>query len=141
MGKIATLAEHWANFERDEGIAAPMRELASHEALHATRKDGGDTRGDELHADALGKWDGEPKRLWETNQRDLPEEDPRRMSNEEVRNLILDEAADYIRDKKGKVPGDGTVEGHIRRWRREAGMSNQRRRRAVGDIQGRRRIG
>ena len=130
MDKIAALAAHWATFERDEGAAAPKRELASYEALHATRKGGGDDRGAQLHAEALSKWDDEPMRLWKINQRDLPVEDPRRMTNEEVRDLILEEAADFIRDKKGKVAKSGTVEGHIRRWRRGAGMSNQKRRRA-----------
>jgi hypothetical protein len=130
MEKIAALAAHWAAFERDEGAAAPRRELASYEALHATRKGGGDDRGAQLHADALAKWDGEPKRLWEVSQRDLPLDDPRRLTNDQVRDLILDEAADFIMDKKGIVPSSGTVEGHIRRWRRAAGMSNEKRRRA-----------
>jgi hypothetical protein len=129
MEKIAYLAAHWATFERGEGAAAPMRELASYEALHATRKNGGDTTGDQLHAEALAKWDDEPMRLWAINQRDLPLEHLYRMTNDQVRDLILDEAADFIQDKKGKLPSSGTVEGHIRRWRREAGMLNERRHR------------
>ena len=128
MEKIAALAARWATFERNEGTAAPRRELASYEALHATRKGGGDDRGAQLHADALAKWDDEPMRLWKINQRDLPVE--RRMSNEQVINLILDEASDFIKDKNGKVASSGTVEGHIRRWRRAAGMSSTKRRRA-----------
>jgi hypothetical protein len=63
MEKIAALASRWATFERDEGTAAPRRELASYEALHATRKGGGDDRGAQLHAEALAKWDDEPMRL------------------------------------------------------------------------------
>ena len=69
MNRITALALHWADFERNVGIAAPMRELASYEALHATRKSGADESGKRRTDRALAKWDDEPKRLWEINQR------------------------------------------------------------------------
>jgi hypothetical protein len=125
MERITALALHWASFERGEGQAASARELASHETLHATRKSGADKAGERRTTRALAKWDGEPKLLWEVNQRDRPLE--LRMTNEDLIDLILDEAADAIKNKKtGKLPSIGTVEGHIRRWRKAADMSNVR---------------
>ena len=125
MERITALAAHWANFERNEGRSGPLRELESYEAWHATLKSGAETSGERRTARALDMWDGEPKQLWEVNQRDLPPEC--QMTNEDLIDLILDEAADFIKNKKtGKLPGTGTVEGHIRRWRKAADMSNVR---------------
>lgn len=116
-----------ADLGRIDGEYGPSYVLRYDAAL---RKKGGDDRAAQNKAEALAKWDGEPKRLWEVNQRDRPPE--RRATSEEVRKLILDEAEEFIKNKRGRLrgrlPSDGTVDGHIRRWRKEAGMSNERRR-------------
>ena len=56
MERIAAFAAHWVTFERHEAADAPRREMASYETLHATRKDGGDKRSDQVRADADNRW-------------------------------------------------------------------------------------
>jgi hypothetical protein len=79
-----------ADLGRIDGEYGPSYVLRYDAAL---RKKGGDGRAAQNKAEALAKWDGEPKRLWEVNQRDLPPK--RRMTSEEVRKLILDEAEEF----------------------------------------------
>jgi hypothetical protein len=126
MRTVGYALDYMANLGRIDGEHGPSCELRYDAAL---RKKGGNERATRNKAEALAKWDYEPMRLWAINQRDLPLDDPRRMTNDQVRDLILDEAADFIRDKKGKVASSGTVEGHIRRWRKAAGMSDTKQRR------------
>ena len=123
MKTIGDALVYMAALGRIAGEYGPSYVLRYDAALH---KKGGDDRAAQNRAEALAKWDGEPKRLWGINQRDRPPEG--RMTSEEVRKLILDEAEEFIKNKKGRLPSDGTVDGHIRRWRKEAGMSNERRR-------------
>ena len=122
MEKIADLAAHWATFERNEGAAAPRRELASYEALHATRKGGGDNRAAQYAAERDTRWRIESEKMWRERYANLAPDDPNRITAEDLAVLIQDDIAGDIRL--------GTIEKQIGKWNKRDGIKpNAKRRR------------
>jgi hypothetical protein len=122
METIGYAIDDMADFERGEGAAAPRRELASYEALHATHKGGGDARGAHLAADSDRRWRREGGKIWRERYADLAPDDPNRVTVEDLAILIQDDIAGVIKF--------GTIVKQIGKWNKREGIEPNKKRRS-----------
>jgi hypothetical protein len=122
METIGYAIDDMADFERNEGAAAPRRELASYDALHATRKSGGDDRGAHLAAEADVRWRSEGEKIWLERYAHLAPNDPNRITVEGLAVLLQDDIA-------GGIKLD-TIKKQIGKWNKRDGIKPNKKRRS-----------